>query len=213
LALFDSISNDDPYKLEPWIEQVDFRLLAGMRSKHPSHVVTAPARPPSLAEITARLSQSPTYSSREQQPPAEKRLPAFLRSERPASTIPFPEPVPVVDRGPQPPRSALLSGVGRLRLPVQSPSPKPARAAPSPVLMVSPAETREAHHAGFDCRARKSQHMLSAIRRRTTPSPPTSAAIHDDEERKGRRMSAPAELPRSTRSGFEHPVLSMPGGF
>jgi len=63
-------------------------------------------------------------------------------------------------------------------------------------------------------RARKSKDMLKTLRRRTTV---TLLAGHlqegQDDDRLKRRISAPPELQICERSGFAHPVLSLPGGF
>ncbi|KAM6498283.1 hypothetical protein JOM56_006231 [Amanita muscaria] len=57
-------------------------------------------------------------------------------------------------------------------------------------------------------RASRSQDMLCALRRRTLPS------NGDEEDKKWKRHSAPGDLfPSQARVGFQHPVLSMPGGF
>jgi len=59
-----------------------------------------------------------------------------------------------------------------------------------------------------ETRASRSQDMLCALRRRTLPS------NGDEEDKKWKRHSAPGDLfPSQTRVGFQHPVLSMPGGF
>ncbi|KAF8633948.1 hypothetical protein AX15_001131 [Amanita polypyramis BW_CC] len=62
-------------------------------------------------------------------------------------------------------------------------------------------------------RVSRAQDMLSALRRRTSPPiDPTERCNVDDKKRK--RRSAPGDLfPLQDRVGFQHPVLSMPGGF
>ena len=35
----------------------------------------------------------------------------------------------------------------------------------------------------------------------------------DEDERRARRVSAPAELPKRERDGFAHLVLALPGAF
>jgi len=57
-------------------------------------------------------------------------------------------------------------------------------------------------------RERKAQDMFSALRRRV------DNGVEQEQDRRVRRRSAPAELTRADRrSGFEHPVLSLPGAF
>jgi len=53
--------------------------------------------------------------------------------------------------------------------------------------------------------------MLSTLKRRTYPS--EDGLTGYDEQKERRRRSSPAELPMRQRSGFDHPVLSIPGGF
>jgi hypothetical protein len=56
--------------------------------------------------------------------------------------------------------------------------------------------------------------MLSTLKRRTYPSEEGLTGYDpEDEKRERRRRSSPAELPTKQRSGFEHPILSIPGGF
>jgi len=56
--------------------------------------------------------------------------------------------------------------------------------------------------------------MLSALKRRSYPSEDGLTGYdQEDEQKERRRRSSPAELPKTQRLGFEHPVLSIPGGF
>jgi len=163
-----------------------------------------------------------------------KRLPTFLQSNSGLSSR---RPVSLTETTPEP-RPSLPIGVGRLKMPVHSRNasqparvsepprvvrPESPRSPSTPSLQVtttvipktstiSPTKLTENNLLAFDSRTRKSQDMLSTIRKRTVTS---GAALGDQaqEERRGRRISAPAELPRRARSGFEHPVLSLPGGF
>lgn len=241
---------------EPWVEQVDFRPKDCVKSKQETpqvsvrnmnHVVRS-VRPtkrlPSLDQITARLSSHRQVTSPhpvlEGAPRSSPRLPAFLLQDSPAPSR-APTPPPKDTPVPQS-RSTLLTGVGRLQIPVRPmpiSAPKPVKAehlrifppgspcSPlTPDLQVtttlvprtstmSPTELSESNLLALNCRARTARDMLSTLGRRTLPSEHGMTG-HDKEEGdeyKWRRNSAPANLPQRGRSGFEHPVLCMPGGF
>ncbi|KAK7064453.1 hypothetical protein R3P38DRAFT_2824642 [Favolaschia claudopus] len=232
LALFESL-NENPsygpfaYTREPWVEQVDFRRPADKakaeitpKSKPTTHANTAKSLP-SLDQISARMSshghrRTPSAEAAER----KARLPAFLAQPRLNA-----------------PR--LTIGVGRLQWPVRSASPDNAKKLPnmpprspcyplSPNLQVttivvprtssmSPTELSESNLLALNARERRAKDMLSTLRRRTRPSENgmvSDGLMHDDTlDRKWKRRSAPAELSPRARSGFEHPVLAMPGGF
>ncbi|KAJ7630672.1 hypothetical protein FB45DRAFT_978948 [Roridomyces roridus] len=233
LAFFESL-NENPacgplsYGREPWVEQVDFRVKTAVKSgnnrvprpKSTTHASTA--KPvPSLDQISARLSshghvRTPSAEAAEQR---KLRLPAFLAASR--------KPAP-----------RLTIGVGRLQMPVRAPVPTKAENLPlmpprspcyplSPNLQVttlvvprtassSPTELSESNLQALNSRERRAKDMLSALRKRTTtPSEIAQVTGHADDlvDRKWKRRSAPAELSPRARSGFEHPVLALPGGF
>jgi hypothetical protein len=80
----------------------------------------------------------------------------------------------------------------------------------------SPTELSESNLLALNSRERRAKDMLSALRKRTRSSEIGVSAdlMHDETlDRKWKRRSAPAELSPRARSGFEHPVLAMPGGF
>ena len=121
----------DLYSVEPWVEQVDFRLPKDMQSKTISKSTvnisrskpSKPAKPiPSLEQITARLSSHKQVPARPTRSPM--RLPAFLQShkkEPPRAPIP----VDVVVSPPMKPRPTFSIGVGRLKMPLRSESSPP----------------------------------------------------------------------------------------
>ncbi|KAJ7786030.1 hypothetical protein B0H16DRAFT_1355113 [Mycena metata] len=236
LALFESL-NENPaygplsYFREPWVEQVDFRLPANLRKakaeitpKSTPHA--KPAKPiPSLDQISARLSSNghvhaPSAEAAER----KQRLPAFLAQSR--------KPAP-----------RLTIGVGRLRMPVRTTPdkadnlPKMPPRSPcyplSPNLQVttlvvprtssmSPTELSESNllalNLGDNAREKRAKDMLSTLRKRTRPSENgrlSEGPMQNDvlDRKHWKRRSAPAELSSRARSGFEHPVLAMPGGF
>lgn len=196
---------------------------------------------PSLDQITARLStHGHTYPRPEESiSRSERRLPAFLQSKVSTSCTETPEPTttsrPSLSIGvgrlrmpargqtvvsPQPVKARETSRL----LPPQSPhSPlTPGLQITTTVVprtsTTSPTELSETNLNLFaESRARKSHDMLSTLRRRTTVPSAQGLTGYDqeeeEEERKSRRISAPAELPWRERSGFKHPVLSVPGGF
>jgi hypothetical protein len=58
--------------------------------------------------------------------------------------------------------------------------------------------------------------MMSKLKRRIsviTSADDMGSRGVDDDERRARRISAPAELPKRERDGFAHPVLALPGAF
>lgn len=217
LALFESLNDTSTvgpltYAREPWVEQVDFRARHSEFRKADKVTVSdkkATKSMPSLEEISARLGQQGHTRT-----PSNESVPRFRVS---------------VDR----PRLAL--GVGRLQMPQPQQKLKPAanflppRSPLSPLSpkievrttvvprssSLSPTELSESNLNALDSRERKARNMLSTIRRRMLPSD-TGLNGHDLElpdERKWKRRSAPAELCPRPRSGFEHPVLSLPGAF
>jgi len=217
LALFESLSENSSYGplsygCEPWIEQVDFRIVEPTKAKEPGLQDQAPhpGRPlPSLDQISARLS-----SQGQVWPPVPhrtSRLPAFLTS-----------------RAAIPERPKSIS-VGRLHMPFRATNsiPEPNSMTPkSNVRISTPAVPRSTTISStqhprsdlfaFDSRERRAHDMLSTLRRRTVSSDCDLSIEMDGAARKSKwkRHSAPADLlPLKERTGFEHPVLALPGGF
>jgi hypothetical protein len=113
--------------------------------------------------------------------------------------------------------------------------PKPRAALPpkSPLLHLSPdlhittlvvprahsppsLQLTELNLDALNSRDQRAHNMLSTLRRRTSPSE-QNLNLRSDEgqpQHKWRRHSAPPDLmPLRARIGFEHPVLTLPGGF
>ncbi|KII93340.1 hypothetical protein PLICRDRAFT_26598 [Plicaturopsis crispa FD-325 SS-3] len=195
---------------------------------------------PSLDQITARLSLSGRQASAPA--PAQstsRRLPAFLNPEmraksssavetpaqsKPRATLPI-----GVGRLKMPIRAApVISSPQPLKATRMTPPCSP-RSPLTPKLQIttlvvprtsstSPVELSENNIRVLDeSRVRTRRDMFSKLKRRTMVESEHSATgrerDQDDEERRNRRVSAPAELEHHQRSGFRHPVLSMPGGF
>jgi hypothetical protein len=238
LSLFESLCSGDPAQgafllsQEPWVEQVDFRLLDAWKPKDspkPSAKPRKLGKPiPSLDQITARLSTQGQIS-----PPPEgddrapsTRLPAFLRAPvQPASSeaVVLPKPVPIIglqvscrsepeSDSPTEPDSVVVSPPNSPVMPKLQITtlvvPRTPTTSQTPTLSESNLLAFNSH------RERTSKDMLLTLERRTASR--YLDAISQDgetEDRKSRRLSSPADLPHRQRTGFEHPVLSMPGGF
>ncbi|KAJ4486371.1 hypothetical protein J3R30DRAFT_3655547 [Lentinula aciculospora] len=234
LALFESLNEDSPtgplsYAVDPWVEQVDYRLPHQKLSaevKGPKYTNSKKSIP-SLEQISARLGHNHLRISSSESNARTTRLPGFL-AQRQASA-------PAGEH----PRLAL--GVGRLQLPVKSPQPSRAELAvvlplpksPSSPLTpqlqvttlvvprsssISPTKLSESNLSALQSRERKAKDMLSTLRRRVTPS--DDGVVQGNQltqppliDRRWKRHSAPADIAPRPRAGFEHPVLSMKGAF
>ncbi|KAJ4001299.1 hypothetical protein F5050DRAFT_1664076 [Lentinula boryana] len=233
LALFESLNEDSPtgplsYPVDPWVEQVDYRLP---HQKSPSKVkepkYTNHKKLPSLEQITARLGPNHVCISSSESNGRTTRLPNFL-TQRQASA-------PAGER----PRLSL--GVGRLQLPIKAPQPTkvesaavlpPPKSPSSPLTpqlqvttilvprssSLSPTELSESNLNALQSRDRKAKDMLSTLRRRVTPSDDGAVQGRGSVQqpcldRRWKRHSAPADITPRPRVGFEHPVLSMKGAF
>lgn len=214
LALFESLHQNETIgsiqfpSVQPWVEQVEYRRGANSRA-------------PSLEQITAHLSsQKHSAAAKEDRRPPIP-LPTFLRaSSRMKST-----PEPLV---------TLLDNMAEeitLSLPeeIHAPVPKAAgfpNSSQEPELEVitrlvprssssSPAELTEHNLTALNSRTLTSRDMMSKLQRRTaglSADGPSGCTV-DEGERRLRRFSAPAELPKRKRDGFAHPVLVLPGAF
>jgi len=228
LALFEALQQRDttgPVRypsVKPWVEQVQYRQLK-----------TSSARPPSLEEITAHLSShghTATAKDEHHRPPIP--LPTFLRSParinatRVASRPRFAPPEEMDDQS-----NAASSEMSSLILEAGEPhTPIPE----APVLPISsstrlqvtttmiPATSRsslteltEVNLNALNSRTLTGRDMMSKLKRRTSGLPLVidDGRNADEDERRARRISAPAELPKRERSGFAHPILALPGAF
>jgi hypothetical protein len=256
LTLFDALShntlaNIGLQSVEPWVEQVDFRLLEDNESKRFSRSAVFAVRTehsklgkpmPSLDQISAHLSSHGSISLVPHSERSPLRLPAFLLSpsvESSRASVPTDAVVAELSK----PMLRLPIGVGRLQMPgrlLPASSPQPSTAAfPSCCIPTSahsdatvarglqitttivprsatssPAKLSEHNVCLLASRVRTAKDMLSTLKRRTHPSE-EGLREHgqDEEDRKERRRSSPAEMQPTKRSGFTHPVLSIPGGF
>ena len=227
LALFESLKQKDvpePARrptVQPWIEHVQYRQLK-----------STGVRPPSLEEITAHLSShgTPTTGKDKDEsyrPPIP--LPTFLRptSRMKAVRNAFQPPEKtdgqhIVESEITPPiptagelhtllpETRVLSTTSHTRPQIATTisAPRSSRS--------SLTELTEVNLSALNSRTATGRDMMSKLKRRISGIPSAddmgSRGV-DDDERRARRISAPAELPKRERDGFAHPVLALPGAF
>jgi hypothetical protein len=188
---------------------------------------------PSLDQITARLSSqrrtSPPPAEGDENHRSSMRLPAFLRTQAvPDSPLPAS------------PKISSSIGISRLQRSLRSASASsphnetdtetvcmaPPKSPVSPRLpklqvttlvvprtpTISPIDLTKANLSALNSnREQSSKDMLSTLKRRMSPPIEDDLTVHVGE--RVRRHSSPADLHQRRRAGFEHPVLSLPGGF
>jgi hypothetical protein len=74
----------------------------------------------------------------------------------------------------------------------------------------------EVNLSALNSRALTRRDMMSKLKRRLSGLPSADGVggcLVDEDERRARRVSAPAELPKRERDGFAHLVLALPGAF
>ena len=217
LALFESLQQKDssgPVQcpaVQPWVERVQYRQLS-----------CAGVRLPSLEQITAHLSShgNPTAARDKDdyhRPPIP--LPTFLRSPSRANAA----------------RTALqdaentdgqpILATGEFYTPLPETRALPTASQPSLQVITttvprpsssSLTELTEINLRALNSRTLTGRDMMSKLKRRTSGIPSADdmgGRGADDEERRARRISAPAELPKRERSDFAHPILALPGAF
>ncbi|KAG6842496.1 hypothetical protein C0991_000022 [Blastosporella zonata] len=203
LALFDSLNENPDYApfsgRKSWIEKVDFRgpKYAGL-NETPSRMSGRPL--PSLEQISARLTSQTTTRSH-----GGEALVAVPRSsDRPRLHI-------GVGRLQKPVREPMVT----LALPLNSSKNEPELDVKVPTSSkVSSSEIVQSNFSSLSSRERRAYTMLSTLSRRTSSFERHVESQGDDRSPKWKRHSAPADLlPLHERSGFEHPVLALPGGF
>jgi hypothetical protein len=197
-----------------WFEskQVDCRLPI---SKPKADLNLGRRKLPSLEEITARVGPFHSPPSMAKEPIfATPRLPMFLRSDKNLSTTRT-----VSDTKPS-------INIGRLHMPVRRrqssdslshmrPSVIPSSPCYPNIEIASPRVRGNAICAFTESnihalgRANTAREMMTTIKRRTSPPPPCLT----NHQPRPKRHSAPAEMQLRGRSGFEHPILSLPGAF
>jgi len=224
LALFESLQQTvGPVQfpsVKPWVEQVHYRQLNG-----------ACMRPPSLEQITARLSShghSATVNTAKDEyhrPPI--RLPTFLRSPprmRRAISQHYVGSGEGTDDE-QNPEAEITPGPGELIIPLPKTRTVPSLSGPGLLVTTttisgtsssSSSALTEVNLSALNSRALTRRDMMSKLKRRVSGLPSADGVGGygvDEDERRARRISAPAELPKRERDGFAHLVLALPGAF
>ncbi len=224
LALFESLPVQ-PSSVKPWVEQVQYRQLK-----------SASVRPPSLEQITAHLSShghpatATTAKDEYHRPPIP--LPTFLRfpprmkaargvlqhyvgsgeetdgePELEAEiTPPIPRSRELFEPLPKTHAVPSLSGPGLLVTTTMIPGTSNSSSGTLTAVNLS----------ALNSRALTGRDMMSKLKRRVSGFPSADGVGGygvDDDERRARRVSAPAELPKRERDGFAHLVLALPGAF
>lgn len=215
IAHYESLHDRDdqngisPFPCKPWVEQVDFRLLKKRRGL------------PSLEQISARLNlqgrndkvtQTAPPSLSDSQPRlVVGRLKMPIRNATtPTITV---SPFPDGHEGDKlssavPPKSPLMTRPSDLQVTTLV-VPR--------TQSVSPTELTQMNLLALNSRESRSSTMLKTLRRRTQSSlfPDRGRPLPNaDETKASRRHSAPPDsIPFSKRSGFEHPILCLPGAF
>jgi len=226
LALFESLQQKDvsgPAQhpaVQPWVEHVQYRQLK-----------SAGLRPPSLEQITAHLSShgNPTTGKDKDEPyrppiplPTFLRLASRMKAVRSAfqpsektdgQHIVESEIVPPVLAAGELhallPETRVLSTASHTSLQITTTmAPRSSR--------LSLTELTEVNLSALNSRTATGRDMMSKLKRRTSGIPSADDVGGrgvDDDERRARRISAPAELPKRARDGFAHPILALPGAF
>lgn len=212
LSLFDSVDGSNyrdslAITCQPWVEQVHFRLPDTKLEGKQAEMCSGQSLP-SLDQISARLlSRIPGL-----EPPQPHKV---LLSE-------------------VTPRSRPPLNVGRLKMPSRASTTQKSShmpVSPSPVLPeiqvttlfvsqvshASATQLSESNLRAFNSRENRSHTMLTTLRRRTLSSQFVLDVLDTSDKggsTKWKRQSAPAELlAAQKRSGFDHSILSFPGGF
>jgi hypothetical protein len=230
LALFETLQQTDPTgpvhfpSVKPWVEQVHYRQLNG-----------ASRRPPSLEQITAHLSShghsatATTVKDEYHRPPIP--LPTFLRSPSRMKAVQL-SLLHVRSGGgtdgEQNPEAEITSAIprpGELFIPQTKTHAIPALSGPGLLVTTTtiPGTSKslsgtltEVNLSALNSRALTRRDMMSKLKRRLSGLPSADGVggcLVDEDERRARRVSAPAELPKRERDGFAHLVLALPGAF
>ncbi|KAL5519508.1 hypothetical protein ACEPAH_1191 [Sanghuangporus vaninii] len=186
----------------------------------PMVTVTAPAEPPRpRLACTGRI----RFPSRSPSPPSDSDSSAVATS-KPLPALPSEAEIPQRRMHALPPTPLTPPCLPALEIRTMH---VPRTESTSPVH----SRLTEANLHALNSRTSTAREMLSTIRRRTTvisygngrmqmyppapstPPPTWRSAWQVEDEKQRRRHSAPADLPKTGRVGFMHPVLALPGGF
>ena len=210
LALFESLQQDETTgslqfpSVKPWVEQVEYRRQKGVNS-----------RLPSLEQITAHLStQGHSAASKEERLPIP--LPTFLRPSSRMRSTPG-----LLDVLSDDMAEAEITFLEKTHVPVSKTADFPYSELEVVTRLVprssnsTPTELTEHNLTALNSRALTGRDMMSKLKRRMVglSADGLRGRTVDEDERRLRRISAPAELPKRERDGFGHPVLALPGAF
>ncbi|KAI0274775.1 hypothetical protein BC834DRAFT_965260 [Gloeopeniophorella convolvens] len=225
--------------VQPWVEQVEYRRPQPAGQRLPKGAFGFNKALPSLDQITARLSSHgyPTIVKDEHRR-SPIPLPTFLRAPRKAITpalriqvapaSPTREHPREHELAPREPEAAAAPPASPMKLHAPAPktpiSPVGAKLHVTTTLVprscsASPTMLSEGNLHALNSRALTGRDMMSKLQRRMAGGAGAASATDagpgapDEDERRARRISAPAELPRRERHGFAHPVLALPGAF
>ena len=226
LALFETLQQTDPTApVKPWVEQVHYRQLNG---------APLSVRPPSLEQITAHLSSlghSATATTvKDECQRAPIRLPTFLRSPPRMKNAVLQHHVGSGEGtdGEQNPEVEITpptQGPGELSIPQRKTHAVPSLSGPALLVTTTTVSgtsksssntLTEVNLSALNSRALTRRDMMSKLKRRVSGLPSADGVggcSVDEDERRARRVSAPAELPKRERDGFAHLVLALPGAF
>ncbi|KAH9944522.1 uncharacterized protein BXZ73DRAFT_40003 [Epithele typhae] len=215
-------------KVLPSLDQITARLSSS------GHVAPASPAPEARQLGSKRLPSFLRKPSRPESTPVSTPI-IVIESAEPSPKAARPALPAGVGRLRFPPREVLPPTVpepSKMKIAAPIPSlPSSPRSPIAPRLQItttvvprskssSPIELSESNLQAFIAsRQSTSRNMLTRIRKRTlppqvvVPRPSAMETEAEEAERKSRRHSAPPELPRRSRSGFEHPVLGLPGAF
>lgn len=233
IAHYEALQEQDGIN-QPWVEQVDFKLLSKPKPRFAP--LSKPRQPlPSLEQISARLncqrvsrnqqvSRNDTVTQSAPPMPSESAPRLVVgRLRMPVRNSTMPTPTITVSEfndkdseaefdTTRPPKSPLLITPSNLQV-TTTPVPR--------TRSVSPTKLTQANLMALNSRESRSSAMLSTLRRRTQsnnlhqPIPRPTVHLNEADPCKAfRRHSAPPDsMDLSRRSGFEHPILRLPGAF
>ncbi|KIM67128.1 hypothetical protein SCLCIDRAFT_108833 [Scleroderma citrinum Foug A] len=224
LAVFESVTKDacdaPAGRAQGWVEQIDFRLPISIQSRSAGETQNAGSkRPgtarkflPSLDEITARMGSAvPGRSGRRQNsvlPPSSQETTSKARPKLNVGRLHIP--LRTLSFG-----ASISNGRECNITPPPTPHtpklevtttvvPRTASATPFPL--------NESNLRAFS-RLHTARDMMKTLKRRSLPPPPGAWLDSSSTSVQQKRKSAPVVFYGKGRAGFEHDVLSIPGGF
>jgi hypothetical protein len=231
IAHYESLQEEETNEARsPWVEQVDFniKLLAPPVKRRQCALQPKPKPAskqalPSLDQISARINNCRSIRVLDEtgeapaQPAPVQVIGRLRMPVRASKTMPT---IAVTDESLPAAKPVALKA---LQVPRPVSPLKPAE--PTPLVVpciqsVSPTEVPRINLLALDSRKSRSSTMLSTLRRRTQSNVVCGLHLASPTEldlkrpAASRRHSAPPDsMPHRERTGFEHPILSIPGSF